>query len=83
MRCAIILLASTYYFLHVLIPNHRLEDFVSFYPKCYFADKTMIVMEDLGLERGFVMLKREERQDLEEAMYGLLLYSHFQKMHFT
>lgn len=44
-----------------------MEEFVNFYPKCYYGDKKMIVLENLVLEKGLVMLKKEDLHDLEAA----------------
>lgn len=39
------------------------------YPKCYFADEKMIVLENLALDKGFAILDRDGHQDFETAKY--------------
>src|SRR3989442_559643 len=44
---------------------------MDFYPKCYYADKKMIVLENLVLEKGYTQANKEERQTLEHAKFAL------------
>lgn len=37
------------------------------YPKCYFADDKLIVLENLLLEKDYGLLDKEELQDFETA----------------
>lgn len=40
---------------------------MSIYPKCYYGDKSLIVFENLVIEKGFILLKSEERQNFDAA----------------
>lgn len=47
--------------------NFRLEDLLDIYPKCYYGDETMIVFENLVLDKGFALMDKEDRQDFDAA----------------
>lgn len=50
------------FFLH-----YRLPDLMNFYPKCYFGDEQLIVLEDLMKERGFEMTPHGIKHDFNKA----------------
>ncbi len=41
------------------------------YPKCYYADEQLIVLENLVLDKGFVLLEKEKMQDFYAAQFAL------------
>lgn len=47
----------------------RQEDLMAIYPKCYYGDDSMIVFENLVVDKGFFLVNKEERQDFEAAKY--------------
>ncbi|CAL8123619.1 unnamed protein product [Orchesella dallaii] len=47
------------------------ENLVDLYPKCYFGDKNMIVFENLVLEKGYELLNKQERQDLDAVRFAV------------
>lgn len=48
-----------------LINSH--EEYIDFYPKCYYGDDKMIVLENMVVDKGYELIPREIRQDLEAA----------------
>ncbi|CAL8070771.1 unnamed protein product [Orchesella dallaii] len=47
------------------------EGLVDMYPKCYYGDDDMIVFENLVVGKGYVMLDKQEMQDLEATKLGI------------
>lgn len=39
------------------------------YPKCYFADERLIILENLVADKGCTLLGKQERHSLEVATY--------------
>ncbi|CAL8123643.1 unnamed protein product [Orchesella dallaii] len=48
------------------------EGLIDFYPKCYYGDQTMVVLENLVLEKGYVLLNKEVKQDLEATRLAIV-----------
>ncbi|CAL8097883.1 unnamed protein product [Orchesella dallaii] len=42
------------------------------YPKCYYADETITIFENLVVEQGYALIDKEVQQDLEEAKTALM-----------
>ncbi|CAL8070780.1 unnamed protein product [Orchesella dallaii] len=47
------------------------EGLVDMYPKCYYGDNDLIVLENLVVERGYVLLNKEEPQDLDAVRFAI------------
>ncbi|CAL8117040.1 unnamed protein product [Orchesella dallaii] len=45
------------------------DGLLDFYPKCYYSDEIMMVFENLVLDKGYTLLKAEEKQDMEAVMW--------------
>ncbi len=41
------------------------------YPKCYWADKKLIVLENLVMSKGFILPDKENLQDFNAAQFAL------------
>ncbi len=44
---------------------------MNFYPKCYFADEHMIVLENLVVDKGYELKNKDEGQTLENAKFAM------------
>jgi hypothetical protein len=47
--------------------SNRCENLLDFFPKCLYGDDEMVVLENVVLDDNFIMLSKEERQDLFTA----------------
>ncbi|ODN02404.1 putative oxidoreductase dhs-27 [Orchesella cincta] len=47
------------------------EGLVDMYPKCYFGDSNMIVLENLVVDKGYELLDKNEKQDLEAVRFAI------------
>lgn len=50
---------------------NRRPEFLNFYPKCYYGDGKMIVLENLVVGKDYILRNKEDRQDLESAKCGV------------
>ncbi len=41
------------------------------YPKCYYGDDKLVVLENLILTKGFMLHKKEDMQDFDAAQFAL------------
>ncbi len=46
---------------------YRCENLLDFFPKCFYGDEDMVVLENLVLDDTFIMLDKEIRHDLFTA----------------
>ncbi|CAL8123655.1 unnamed protein product [Orchesella dallaii] len=44
---------------------------LDFYPKCYYGDETLIVLENLVLDKGYMLLDASEKQDMEAVRFAI------------
>ncbi len=49
----------------------RQKNLVEIYPKCYYGDEKLVVLENLVLNKGFILLDKENMQDFDAAQFAL------------
>ncbi|ODM93654.1 hypothetical protein Ocin01_13030 [Orchesella cincta] len=47
------------------------DGLVDFYPKCYYGDKSIVVFENLVLDKGYSLLKADEKQDMDAVRFAI------------
>ncbi|CAL8147826.1 unnamed protein product [Orchesella dallaii] len=47
------------------------EGLLDFYPKCYYGDKTMVVLENLVIDKDYMLLEAGEKQDMEAVRLAI------------
>lgn len=61
----------------------RCQDLLPFFPKCLYGDDEMVVMNNLVLDDTWIMLDKEEGQDLETAKLVLTNLAKFHAASFA
>ncbi|CAL8123649.1 unnamed protein product [Orchesella dallaii] len=47
------------------------DGILDFYPKCYYGDKTLMVLENLVLDKGYSLLELAEKHDMEVVRFAI------------
>ncbi|ODM93652.1 putative oxidoreductase dhs-27 [Orchesella cincta] len=47
------------------------ERLLDIYPKCYYGDDKLMIFENLVVDKGYVLLPKEEMQDFEAATFAM------------